>query len=311
MQPPLNKLWKFQVGFKINNIIEYIIYMPPKKDKKLKPKKKATKKPRKIITIAMAPKNTAINREIPGGIIGTGGGGGTQPAGLVPASFLGAALAKQPPPATPIQTPDQFKILREQDAQARALANIIEEQKIARRGHMTDAEKAAELGITVEDIRADRASKKKTIQDEKLNQEWYDFLRTETEKEKKKFTPIEEVKLTEQIQTPTKPMEEMPVITEPAEIPASVTKVKVTRKKARKSAETPDESFGEARVKASEATPFNQQGLFTGVAGNIRGTVPPDPSTSLAGLDPIGEPDVFVTSGEQKYLMSENPDTME
>lgn len=292
----------------INNIIEYIIYMPPKR--KLKPKKaKKVKKPRKIIT--MAPRDTTFNREIPGGIIGTGGGGGTQPAGLVPASFLGAALAKQPPPAMPIQTPDQFKILRQQDEQARALANIIEEQKIARRGRMTDAEKAAELGITVEDIRADRASKKKTIQDEKLNQEWYDFLRTETEKEKKKFTPIEEVKLTEQIQTPTKPMEEIPVVTEPAEIPASITKVKVTRKKARKSAETPDESFGEARVKASEATPFNQQGLFTGVAGNIRGTVPPDPSTSLAGLDPIGEPDVFVTSGEQKYLMSENPDTME
>ena len=123
--------------------------MPPKekktkKPKKTVPKKRRTKKPT-ITQISELPRlPTGANRDIP-----MGGAGGS--------SNLLAALASRPlPPATPIQTPDQFQILREQSRQAKVIDEVVEEQAQARRGRPTDAMMAERLGITVEQLRKER-----------------------------------------------------------------------------------------------------------------------------------------------------------
>lgn len=129
--------------------------MPPKKDKK-KIKAKKAKKMRLSVMEPSPRFATGYNREIPGGVIGSGGGGG-----YVPSSFsVGGYASRQPPPATPIITPDQFQIQRSLASQAQAIDTIVEEQKAVRRGRRPDLEKAEELGISVDDYRAMRASQR-------------------------------------------------------------------------------------------------------------------------------------------------------
>jgi len=124
--------------------------MPPKEKKTKKPKKTVPRKRRTkkqtITQIQELPRlPTGANRDIP-----MGGAGGS--------SNLLASLAsfRQPPPATPIQTPDQFQIMREQSRQAKVIDAVVEEQAQARRGRPTDAMMAERLGTTVEQIRKDR-----------------------------------------------------------------------------------------------------------------------------------------------------------
>ena len=102
--------------------------MPPKKDKKKIKAKKAKKM--RLSVMEPSPKfATGFNRMIPGGVIGTGGGGG-----YVPSSFsVGGYASRQPPPATPIQTPDQFAIQRSLQATAEGVQNIIVEQTEVRK----------------------------------------------------------------------------------------------------------------------------------------------------------------------------------
>ena len=123
--------------------------MPPKekktkKPKKTVPKKRRTKKPT-ITQIQELPRlPTGFNRDIP-----LGGAGGSS-------NLLAALASRPPPPATPIQTPDQFQILREQSRQAKVIDLVVEEQEANRRGRPTDVVLAQRLGTTVEQLRADR-----------------------------------------------------------------------------------------------------------------------------------------------------------
>lgn len=123
--------------------------MPPKekktkKPKKTVPRKRRTKKPT-ITQIQELPRlPTGFNRDIP-----MGGAGGSS-------NLMAALASRPPPPATPIQTPDQFQILREQSRQAKVIDLVVEEQEANRRGRPTDAVLAQRLGTTVEQLRADR-----------------------------------------------------------------------------------------------------------------------------------------------------------
>ena len=244
--------------------------MPPKKDKKKKPKAKA----KRIRMAAVAPPQfaTGFNRQIPGGIIGTGGGGGFNAPGLTPASFLGASLAKQVIQATPVQTPDQFNIIQEQRKQGKVLEDIVEEQKASKRGRKTDAEKAEALGQTVEELRLERKQKRAPS------------------------TPLTSMTMGEQLNTPTTIMEMRPPIEPPPLVPdARIGKVGKYGK--RDTTAMREFAFGNAPVMGSPEYPggvsMNQQGMFMGVASNIRSN-PPDDSTSLTGLNPIGDFDVFL-----------------
>lgn len=123
--------------------------MPPKEKKTKKPKKTVPRKRRTkrqtITQIQEMPRiPTGMNRDIP-----MGGAGGSS-------NLLAALASRPPPPAMPIQTPDQFQILREQSRQAKVIDLVVEEQEANRRGRPTDAILAQRLGTTVEQIRADR-----------------------------------------------------------------------------------------------------------------------------------------------------------
>lgn len=248
--------------------------MPPKKDKKkAKPKAKRIR-----MAAAVAPPKfaTGFNRQIPGGIIGTGGGGGMNAPGLTPASFLGASLAKQVTQATPIQTPDQFNIIQEQRKQGKVLEEIAEEQK--KRGRKTDDELAIIQNRTKEEIKAQRAAEKAA--------------------KKLASTPITSMTMTEQLREETIPMRMAPPTEEPPETPdARIGKVGKPKKSKKQSTEMAQPEFGSPPVIGSPEFPGGvnmiQQGMFMGVPSSLRGA-PPDGSTSLVGLDPIGEPDVFL-----------------
>lgn len=241
--------------------------MPPKKDKK-KPKPKAKGK---RIRMAAAPPQfaTGFNRQIPGGIIGTGGGGGMNAPGLTAASFLGASLAKQVTQATPVQTPDQFNIIQEQRKQKRELndiQDIIDEQK--------------------------RAARNKSMRDVIKDLPDIDIpsnlLPT-------RQTPLSSMTMTEQLREETTPMRMAPPIEAPPETPdARIGKVGKPKKvKIKESTEMAQPEFGSPPpVIGSAEFPgganINQQGMFMGAASSIRGA-PPDGSTSLTGLNPIGD----------------------
>lgn len=96
--------------------------MPPKEKKAKKPRKKRVPRKRTIARIAELPRlATGANRDIP-----LGGAGGSS-------NLLAALAARPPPPATPIQTPDQFQIMREQSRQAKVIDLVEEEQRAVRR----------------------------------------------------------------------------------------------------------------------------------------------------------------------------------
>ena len=201
--------------------------MPPKKDKK---KKKPTKR-RAAKKVTLAPPlprlPTGFNREIPGGIIGTGGGGGGGGV-FVPPSYAMASGFRAPPPATPIQTPDQFQIQRQLASQARVIEGIESQQRVA----------------NLDRINSLRQAGLEPVLDESGN------IRKVTIKRPKKST--EEIVMPE----PTAP----PVIS---------------------SASYPG------------GAPARQQGMNLAMPGRLRG-VATDPSTSLVGLEPIGDADVTV-----------------
>ena len=96
--------------------------MPPKEKKAKKPRKKRVPRKKTITQIAELPRlPTGANRDIP-----LGGAGGSS-------NLLAALAARPPPPATPIQTPDQFQIMREQSRQAKVIDLVEEEQRAVRR----------------------------------------------------------------------------------------------------------------------------------------------------------------------------------
>lgn len=240
--------------------------MPPKKDKK----KKVSRKKVRMAMPDPARFATGFNRQIPGGIIGTGGGGG-----LVPASYSVSGYAsRMPPPATPIQTPDQFSIIQQQAKQSRAIEDIVEEQAQARRGRKTDAEKAEALGISIEELRAERKSKKVPA------------------------TPLVAMTMTEQLKMPTTPMDMAPPETPPPAMADSNIRKAGRKKKEEVAGDIPASSFGSPSVIGSAEYPggqnMKQQGMFMGTPAKIKGSAP-DPSTSLDGVvDPINEPAVFL-----------------
>lgn len=221
--------------------------MPPKKDKKKKVR-------RKKIMMAEPPRfATGFNRQIPGGVFASGGGGG------IPASFIGAGYAsRQPPPATPIQTPDQFNIIQQQQKLASSIADVQEEQKVARKE------------------RSDKGQKRGPR------------------------TPLGTIPMTEQLQEETIAMSSMPSVDVPETPEPNIRRAGrgKGKKNQQTNIETPPSSFASPAVISSAnfagGQPMNEQGMFMGQPGKLRGSAP-DPSTSIDGvLDPIGEADVFL-----------------
>ena len=258
--------------------------MPPKKDKKkmkLKQSKPMKKKKMRLAVEEPSPRfATGFNRPIPGGIIGTGGGGGMGPP---PASFTLAGYAsRQPPPATPIQTPDQFQIQREIASQAQAIENIVEEQKAVRRGRRTDASIAEEEGITIEQVRARRAQQR---------------MPTEMPMT---ATPMKEQMAMAQ---PSVTMAQASAVAggDMKEAPSSLGKVRKMVSKINKSAGVaPPEATAPPVIGYGAMFPgggaVREQGLNMATPGRLRG-LPPDGSQSLVGVQGIGDSDVFVGGG--------------
>ena len=241
--------------------------MPPKKDKK----KKVSRKKVRMAMPDPARFATGFNRQIPGGIIGTGGGGG-----LVPASYaVGGYASRMPPPATPIQTPDQFSIIQQQRQTAELIADVEQEQKEQKkRGRKTDEEIARLTGSTVEEIKAERKSKKVPA------------------------TPLVAITMTEQMKMPTTPMDMAPPETPPPAMADSNIRKAGKKKAGEVAGDIPASSFGSPSVIGSAEYPGGQnmfqQGMFMGTPAKLKGSAP-DPSTSLDGVvDPINEPAVFL-----------------
>ncbi len=263
--------------------------MPPKKDKK-KTKAKKAKKMRLSVMEPSPRFATGFNRVIPGGVIGTGGAGG-----YVPSSFsVGGYASRVPPPASPIQSPDQFAIQRNLASQAQAIESIVEEQKAVRRGRRPDKEKADEMGVSVDDYRAMRAS-------ERMPSEM----------------PVKDTPLKVQfaMQSPGVSMAEAQAISIASLRDSASPSPNIRLTKAGKpykvdvrragSMMTPPPFPPPPVIGTGELFPGGaserQQGLAMGVPGRLR-TPDPDASKSLVGLDEIGEAGLITrapTSGLQ------------
>lgn len=254
--------------------------MPPKKDKKKKPKAKKAKKMRLMVQEPLPQFATGYSRPIPGGIIGTGGA-----IGMPPASFLSSGYAsRQLPPATPIQTPDQFQIQRQIASQGQAIESIVEEQKAVRRGRRTDASIAEDEGITIEAVRARRAQQR---------------MPTEM--------PMSSTPMRQQVQTPTANVSmadasaSSMVDDEVMIIPApNVRKIRVKKEKTTQSMMMPPPPTAPPIIGYGATFPggsaMREQGLMMGVPGRLAG-LPPDASQSLVGIQGIGDSDVFYEGG--------------
>lgn len=252
--------------------------MPPKKDKK----KTKAKKPKKMRLSVMEPSPkfaTGFNRQIPGGVIGTGGA-----AGYVPSSFsVGGYGSRQPPPASPLVTPDQFAIQRNLASQAQAIESIVEEQKAVRRGRRPDKEKADELGVSVEDYRAMRASESIPSQ------------------MPLKDTPL---KIQFAMKTEKVSMPEIIDLTGGGASASPSSNIRLTKKGTPYKQDVKKAGMMMTPPKNPPPTiavelfpgggPERQQGLAMSVPGRLR-TPAPDASQSLVGLDGIGEADVAFT----------------
>jgi hypothetical protein len=255
--------------------------MPPKKDKKkmkLKQSKPMKKKMRLSVQEPLAQFATGFNRPIPGGLIGTGGAGGTAPASFA----LGGYASRQPPPATPIQTPDQFQIQRQIASQAQAIESIVEEQKAVRRGRRPDSDIAEAEGITIEEVRARRAQQRMPTQ-----------------------MPMESTPMKQQMASPQPSVtmaEAMAVAGgDMKEPPKSIGKVRKMVMKINKSAGVaPPEATAPPVIGTGATFPgggaVREQGLNMATPGRLRG-LPPDASQSLVGIQGIGESDVFMAGG--------------
>jgi hypothetical protein len=232
--------------------------MPPKKDKKDKKKKASRKKMRMPMQPPMFA--TGFNRPIPGGVFAPGGGGGSN----IPASFIAAGYAsRQPPPATPIQTPDQFNIIQQQREQAILTAEVKEELKKARK-------ERSDKGVP----RGPRQPPPET--------------------------PLGSMTMSEQVQEQTIPMLSSPSVDVPETPESNITRVKNPKVKRLKDVmiQPAMSSFASPAVISSidfpGGAPINQQGMFMGTPAKLKGS-PYDPTSDLDGVpDPISEAAVFL-----------------
>lgn len=225
--------------------------MPPKVKKG---KKKVVR--RKKVTMAPPPPPplprlpTGYNRDIP-----MGGAGGSSNL------LANIASMRPPPPATPIQTPDQFSIMREQARQARVIDLVQEEQDSVKRYLNKDGTPDMRLKVNREGSIMPTAPAP-TIREVPIKQE---------------------------------PMNQMPSFLDQA--PPYSTNIRLTKLGVPDKRQTAFRSppatappvLGGAEFEGG--APMFQQGLNLTPAGKIRG-MPPDASTSLVGLDPIGDSDV-------------------
>lgn len=227
--------------------------MPPKVKKG---KKKVVR--RKKVTMAPPPPPplprlpTGYNRDIP-----MGGAGGSSNL------LANIASMRPPPPATPIQTPDQFSIMREQARQARVIDLVQEEQESVKRYLNKDGTPDMRLKVNREgsimptepamSIRGRSTTPAPAIKTEQV----VSFAELNPETNLKKATKGRKKKI---------------LVEEDMEPPPTAPPV-----------------LGGAEFEGG--APMFQQGLNLMPSGKLRG-MPPDASTSLVGLDPIGEADV-------------------
>lgn len=224
--------------------------MPPKKDKKQRTQKKKLVGKKKIFLAEPPRFATGYNRQIPGGVFAGGGG--------IPASFIGAGYAsRQPPPATPIQTPDQFSIIQQQQKLASSIADVQEEQKVARKE------------------RSDKGQKRGP--------------RTPLET----MTMTEQMKM----QTTSMDMLPPDTSPPPAKADSNIRKTGRKKKTEVAGDIPASSFASPSVISSPEypgGQNMFQQGMFLGTPAKLKGS-PPDLSTDLDGvLDPIGEPAVFL-----------------
>jgi len=221
--------------------------MPPKKSKGKK--KKVVRRKKVTMATPLAKLPTGYNRDIP-----MGGPGGSSNL------LANIASMRPPPPATPIQTPDQFNILREQARQARVIDLVEEEQKAVRRALNKDGTPDMRYGIN----------------------------------RNTPSMPLYEAPLGQNIKQ--EPMPNVPAAAfETAAVPANIRLTKRGEPDRRYKSQIQQPSFTAPPVIGTGAlfpdgAPKYQQGLSMAPSGKLNGA-PPDPSTSLVGLEPIGDAD--------------------
>lgn len=220
--------------------------MPPKKSKG---KKKVVRRKKVTMATPLPRMPTGYNRDIP-----MGGAGGSSNL------LANIASMRQPPPAMPIQTPDQFTILREQARVARVIDLVEEEQKAVRRALNKDGTPDMRYGVN----------------------------------RNVPSMPMEQMPLGSNIKQ--EPMSEAPAaFAEAATIPGNLrmTKKGVPDRRYKSQIQAP--IFTSAPVTGTGTlfpggAPQYEQGLSMAPVGKLNGA-PPDPSTSLVGLEPIGDAD--------------------
>jgi len=220
--------------------------MPPKKSKG---KNKVVRRKKVTMATPLPRMPTGYNRDIP-----MGGPGSSSNL------LANIASMRPPPPAMPIQTPDQFTILREQQRVARVIDLVEEEQKAVRRA---------------------------------LNKDGTPDMRYGANRNVPSM-PLYEAPLGQNIKQ--EPMSQVPEAAfESAAMSANIrmTKKGVADKRYKSQIQPP--GFTAPPVVGTgplfpDGAPQMQQGLSMALVGKLNGA-PPDPSTSLVGLEPIGDAD--------------------
>lgn len=226
--------------------------MPPKKPKK--DKKKKAKKPKKVTLAALPTLPTGFNRPIPSGILG----------GVTPASYLaGGYASRTPPPATPIQTPDQFAIQRSLVTQSEAIQNVIEEQKAVRKERSDKGKKRGSY-------KQPEATIPLNVQ---IGMQSPSVSLAEAEAAIGSSASVVEPSIKKVRKSKTKfIIEEDDYIMQPPPTPPPVIS---------------SELF-------AGGAPVREQGLAMGMNGRLRGS-PPNAATSLVGIESIGDSDFLVS----------------
>lgn len=282
-------------------------YMPDKKKEKKvkkvkKDKRKKITKPKKMTVIDTKPIpsfGTALNREIPGGIA---------PMSAMP-SYAYAGYNSKTSPSQPAQTPDAFSIIQAQKQQTELIADVIAEQKVARkersdkgvkRGPNTPLKQLSlleqlrqeimEKTIKIEPVETPMAPKKIVFDTP---------IKIETPMKIKTDPLLKPVKIKIE-----KPAANTNIIYPPNPIPPPPVEPPMSKRKPKvefiiDEEEPTPSSFSQPPVNVD--TPefegggkVKQQGLFMGTPSNIRNPNQPDASGLLDGtIDPSGGPDVF------------------